>query len=476
MTTLPPSNGVESVGFLNDMVAQMWDYINVAGSQMVKDIVEPMFADLLPGPLKSLHFVKADFGKVPIKFDNVDVHTRSNDMIKLDVDVNWQGECDFELKATLLPQLGVEKVQLKGRMTILLCPLVPRLPLFTAAQVAFINPPELLLDFTGAANIADLCCIDQTIRTAIQDILASLLVLPNRLLVKMDPANDYFKCYQPQLGVLRLTCVSGRGFVTPKGFFKDVPDIYCKIRMGASQPWSTATKNNDQTPEWIETKDFLLSDVEQFIAVDALDDDLVGDDEIGSGSISLKSLVEQGKTADVKLFVKDKKNKEKVDTGASITFKAEIFNFVPDIASFEMSEHKKENLTVGLATIIVAGAKDVPGARKEIAPNVKINFAKSEFTTLMVTDVPGMDPNNPMFDMAVRIPLTAAITAAPSDFTFTLLDKKSKLGTVVIPYDTVIKAPGLCFSSEDSPDLFKVDNGASLQASITIRGIKLPGK
>lgn len=472
MAALPTSGGPESVGFLNDMVAQMWAYINVAGSQMVKEIVEPVFAEVLPGPLKSLHFTKIDFGKVPITFDKIDVHTRSKDSIKLDVDIDWQGECDIELDASLLPQFGVEKVKLRGRMSVVICPLVPRLPLFTAVQAAFINPPDLELDFTGAAEIADLSIIDDTIRKVIQDILASILVLPNRLFIKIDPTNDFFKSFQQQLGVIRLTCVGGHGFVTPKGLFKDVPDMYCKIRMGAFASWKTDTKNNDETPEWNETKDFLLSDIEQLITVDVLDDDLTGDDEIGSGSMTVKALLEQGKKADVKLFAKNKETKEATDTGGTITFKAEIFDFVPDITSFEMPENKHKDLMVGLATVIVASAKNVPGDRKCIAPIVKVNFAETEFVTPMVMDAPGMDPNNPAFDSAFRVPLTAEIASAPSDFTLTLLDKKSKLGTVVIPYGSVIKAPGLCLSSVDSPELFTLDNGITLQGSIGICGIK----
>lgn len=475
MASTSPSGGVESVGFLNDMIAQLWDYINVAGAQLVKEMVEPMFKDLLPGTLKALHFKKIDFGKVPIKFDNIDVHTRSEDVIKLDVDMNWQGECDIELKATLI-QLGVEKLKLKGRMSVLLCPLVPRLPLFTAAQVAFINPPDLELDFTGAADIADLSIIDDSIRQVIDDVLASMLVLPNRLLVKLDPANDYFKTYQPPRGILRLTVVSGRGFVTPKGFFKDVPDTYCKVRVGAFKPWNTETKNNDTTPGWNEVKDFVLSDLEQLITVNVLDEDLGYDDEIGGGSISIGELIAKGEMADVKLLTKDTKSGSKVDTGAAITLKGEVFELVPDIASFGRPEHKKKDLLVGLATIVVAGACDVPGDRMSIGPNVKVNFAECEFVTPTVLDMPGIDPNQPAFDMAFRIPLTAEMSASPSDFTLTLLDKNSKLATLVIPFEKVTKAPGFCLSSVDSPEIFKLDNGVALKASIRISGIKLSAK
>lgn len=59
-----------SAEFLNDIVKQLWPNINAAGSKMVKDIVEPMFKTMLPGPLASLHFTKIDLGPVPLRLSN----------------------------------------------------------------------------------------------------------------------------------------------------------------------------------------------------------------------------------------------------------------------------------------------------------------------------------------------------------------------------------------------------------------------
>ena len=48
----------EHVGFLSSIVRELWPYIDAAGSKTVKEMFEPMFAEMLPGPLKSLKFVK----------------------------------------------------------------------------------------------------------------------------------------------------------------------------------------------------------------------------------------------------------------------------------------------------------------------------------------------------------------------------------------------------------------------------------
>lgn len=83
---------------------------------MVKEIVEPMFKTMLPGPLTTLHFVKLDLGAVPLKLSNVKTTGTDMDGIKLDMNVDWDGKCDVELDADYIPALGVDNVQLHGRV------------------------------------------------------------------------------------------------------------------------------------------------------------------------------------------------------------------------------------------------------------------------------------------------------------------------------------------------------------------------
>jgi hypothetical protein len=91
--------------FLNEIVEQLWPNINVAGSQMIKEIAEPMFKTMLPGPLKTLHFTKIDLGTVPLKLNGVLVSKTTTEGIKLDMNVDWDGECDIKLDADMIPEL-----------------------------------------------------------------------------------------------------------------------------------------------------------------------------------------------------------------------------------------------------------------------------------------------------------------------------------------------------------------------------------
>lgn len=72
---------------------------------MVKEIVEPILASTLPGPLSSLRFVKLDLGPDPIRISEVDVHKTQNGGIKLDMDIVWDGKSDIDLEGSLVPKL-----------------------------------------------------------------------------------------------------------------------------------------------------------------------------------------------------------------------------------------------------------------------------------------------------------------------------------------------------------------------------------
>lgn len=90
---------------LNDIVKYLWPNINAAGSQMVKEMVEPMFKTMLPGPLATLHFTKIDLGPVPLRFSNAKTIKTESDGIQLDLNVDWVGKADIELDADYIPAL-----------------------------------------------------------------------------------------------------------------------------------------------------------------------------------------------------------------------------------------------------------------------------------------------------------------------------------------------------------------------------------
>jgi hypothetical protein len=72
---------------------------------MIKEMVEPMFASMLPGPLATLHFVKLDLGSVPLQLSEVEASRTENQGIKLDMTLYWDAKCDIELDGKMIPKV-----------------------------------------------------------------------------------------------------------------------------------------------------------------------------------------------------------------------------------------------------------------------------------------------------------------------------------------------------------------------------------
>jgi Ca2+-dependent lipid-binding protein len=72
---------------------------------MTKEIVEPILASTLPGPLKNLRFTKLDFGTVPLRVGAVDVHKTTTGGIKLDMNITWESKSDIELDGSMVPKI-----------------------------------------------------------------------------------------------------------------------------------------------------------------------------------------------------------------------------------------------------------------------------------------------------------------------------------------------------------------------------------
>ncbi|KAK4216430.1 hypothetical protein QBC37DRAFT_90497 [Rhypophila decipiens] len=464
--TLTASGGPERAGFLNDLVENLWPNICVAGADMTKNIVEPMFASMLPAPLNSLHFEKIDLGQQPLKLGNIDVHKVENGAIKLDLDVDWDSKCDIELNGKMIPKIGIEHVKLRGRLSVMLGPLTNVIPLIGAAQVAFVNAPYLKFEYTDAAHIANVGFIDSNVRKIVQSIMASMVVLPNRFLVKLDANNDWFKTYQHPIGVLRLTVESGSELGQDKegkSFFKklvhDEPDCFVKVLVSAEQQWRTKTIQNNRHPEWNETNDFVVSDYEQQVELDVDDDDTASDDDIGVGAITVKKLLLDGGRQELGLSHKE------APIPGKIKLSSRFLGFVPDASSLSSEEPGIH----GLLTILVASALGIPGRREELKPSVAVTWGSNKFRTAIKTDIPGSDVQNPSFDQAFRIPLQAGALTGAAPVRIALMDGTTETGAIEVKLEDVLAAPDLVLQKD-----FAIGGGDGpvVRAAIVLRGTK----
>lgn len=343
-----------------------------------------------------------------------------------------------------------------------------------AAQVSFVNPPVLKLDFTGAANVADFSAIDDSVRGIILDNINSMFTLPNRYLVKLDANNDYFKTYLYPLGVLRVTVENASGFAEEaKGGMKKLfnkvtraaPDCYVKTQVGAETEFKTKTINNKHHPAWNETHDFVVSDMDQVVKFELYDSDVNGDDEIGMAVTTVKESLKSGGKHDLSLVTK--KGEE---TDGHLTVSVEYFDYVADGGSFNASSHKGEGKDCGLATVLVAAAMGIKGDRASLKPSVKVTWGENHtYQTAQKTDAPGTDINNPSFDQNFRMPIDSVggwISSKAEDFHIALMDGQKEVGSVSVPFADVEKAEGMILQKD-----FDVGNGAKVRAAIALRGL-----
>lgn len=334
-----------------------------------------------------------------------------------------------------------------------------------AAQVAFINPPFLKFTYTDSAKIANVSFIDNQISKIIQSVIASMAVLPNRFLVKIDSANDWFLTYQFPLGILRLTVVGATSVGQAKenkGFFKkmlhDEPDCFCEVTLG--ETWKTQTINNQRNPQWNETHDFLVSDHEQKILVNIVDSDTTSNDKLGEASTSGKELLLNGGIHELPL------DHEGQQVEGKVQLQAQFMHLVADPASL----NSQEQGTHGVLTILIAYVKNIQGERAALKPSVAVKWGESSFRTGIKSDAPGSDIQNPAYDVAYGIPLSAAVTVSGAPpVRLALMDAEKERGFVEISLQDVLAAPGLAIAQ----DFQLQGDSAIIRAAVVLRGTKL---
>lgn len=478
--------------FLTDLLAALWKQIAHAAALKIRATMEPMFPELLPGPVQSLKFTKVSLGDVPLKLDNIVVHELQTnadgiEYVEYEMDVVWDGQMDMQLKADYIGSFGVKQIKLQGRMSILLQPLSDTtLPCFTCAQYGFINMPFLEMDFTGLAQAADFAGIRESIRGMMLQVMAGMMVLPNRKVYKMDYGVNYFQTYAPPLGVARLQLIQGRGFQTEKrGLLSDdIPDCYCLIKLGANSPvWKTSVVKDSLNPVWEdEICDFLVFHYDQIVEVQTWDEDTGiadADDPLGEAMISVGELLLAGGTQEVELLLPNGKS-----TGAFVTLNCQVQPLVPDLSSIvvEPTAEPNDKILKGLLTVLVSQAFDVPVKNATSSHFVKVTCGNADFCTGAV-----VGESQPLYECEFRIPITQSTIAGNSvdgddsplpPISFALIEgvvggtekTNRTLGTFQIPPSVLLV---------DSPDGTQTGRGkfgdakdaASLEYCVSLRGL-----
>ena len=463
--------------FLTDILEQLWVYIKIAGADTIRESVEPSFADL-PGPMKTCRFTNIDLGDVPIRMDNIVVHPLENGMMKFDLDLVWDGECDIQLKADYIGSFGVRHLKLSGRMAILLKPLTNELPIVSGIQYGFINPPKIQLFFSGLASVADLSVLESSVQHALQSSLSSV-VLPNRMLYKMNSDNNYLDTFQPPVGIARITVKSGRNFVIEKRLFveDDIPDVHLNITLGAGpETWKTKTIQDDCNPTWNESGEFCLFDHEQMLQVHAWDEDkgpLDPDDELGFATVSIgELLMAPQRTMELSLIMPE----DEEETGSFITLSCDVCEWTSDVQSLNCDSAASpatRKSVCGLLIVIINRAFNLPLEKITASTYVKVTYGDTTFDSTIIYDYPGWDPLNPIYDSAFTIPITPQMPRGDDAVVQLDLINAGEQQTTILGSTSVSFGDLKCQKDNTLTEQRPIgDYGASLEFRVSLSGIK----
>uniref|UniRef100_A0A671W0R2 Extended synaptotagmin-like protein 3 n=1 Tax=Sparus aurata TaxID=8175 RepID=A0A671W0R2_SPAAU len=251
---------VEKVDWVNKVLQQAWPFFGMYMEKLLKENIEP--AVRLSNPaLKTFKFTKVHFGHIPLRITGMKAYTHEVDQreVVLDLNICYDGDVDIDALVKEPITAGVKGLKLKGMIRVILEPLIGEAPLVGGVTLFFIRRPTLEINWTGMTNLLDS-------PGTIVDIIASLMVLPNRMCV---PLVDQVKVDQMRFplprGVVRVHLLEARDLVAKDtymmGLVKGKSDPYATLRVG-NRHFKTKTIKENLHPKWNEVYEFVVHESE----------------------------------------------------------------------------------------------------------------------------------------------------------------------------------------------------------------------
>lgn len=290
----------EQAEWVNSIIDQMWPYVDGMVYKILKETVEPEMQKNMPKALNTLYFETIDLGNKPPYVANVKSYPskeeRKSEFI-FDMDIVYNGDATIKL-AVKKVKLGLSNIELRGVLRVIFKPLVAEYNPVGGVTVFFLNRPKLKFDLTNLLNVLDLPGLKSSLRRITDDVIASFVVLPNRVAVPLATGVDASDLQYPiPEGVLRVKVVEAKDLIAKDiGFVKKgKSDPYAIIRIGA-QSFRTKMISNDLNPEWNETFEAFVdnSEGQELEAVIYDEDTSSKDSKIGRLDTEIVSTVETG--------------------------------------------------------------------------------------------------------------------------------------------------------------------------------------
>mmetsp|Transcript_46996 Transcript_46996/g.105574 ORF Transcript_46996/g.105574 Transcript_46996/m.105574 type:complete len:568 (+) Transcript_46996:38-1741(+) len=270
---------------LQQLLHILWPRIDKFLGVLVQEQIIPEIDRALPSVLKgSVKFPKVQLGRAVPSFRKMCVKERKDHAIVLEVSIDLDSDMDVQIQALRVP-LGMKRLKFFGELNVVLQPITSTPPFFGGMTAFFIDPPELDMDFTGAADFVDMPILCDVVRSTILDVVGSVAVLPARIAVDLKEDDDTDQAdlsFPDPLGVLRVLLRNGTKLVAAD--FGMSSDPYVVIEVG-QQRWQSSVVEKTLNPVWEHGNvvDILVYEHGQKANVSVFDkDQYTRDDLIGS--------------------------------------------------------------------------------------------------------------------------------------------------------------------------------------------------
>lgn len=412
----------ESAVWLSQIIRQVWPYAaNIAQFILLK-YVQPALNASVPTGIPAPRFTKIDIGDDAVVVERIRVEPRTyGDELAavIEADISYDGKPDIQMTLSDVTTFGVSHAKLKGRVEILLRPLLDRLPLIGAAQIAFINRPDLDYTLTGLAAVANQSFIRGIVRSAVDDVLAQVAVLPNRVAYKCAPKIDYFLFSAQPVGVLRIAALCGELFPsTDRNALKqavglsELPDVYLTLTHGSTVV-KTKHVNDRSDPVWEnQLFDFVLTSesATQSVHIEAYDyDGFSNDDFLGKADVLVSDFIRRG-VQEIGLLDAPEEAHPKVKLAAKwLTTSSDLHHVQHAIMTQRSDTLRPSKCSSLLLTIEVDEAKNLPSGKR---PYVRINVGPHVFNTSAAYNLDGVfSVEDPQFEQSFHVLLQGEVSA-----------------------------------------------------------------
>ncbi|KAB0792691.1 hypothetical protein PPYR_14650 [Photinus pyralis] len=296
---------VERAEWLNKIFKQLWPSVNSYVRDLIRDKIQPkMQKKLQKFKLTGFKFEKMILGSIPPRVGGVKVYEANvaRHEIILDLDLFYAGDCNLSFTMGAGVKGGIKDFQLQGTLRVVLKPLLSRMPLIGGLQIYFLNNPTIDFNLVGFVDILDLPGFSDLLRQLILEQVSSLMVLPNKLPVKLSKhvESEMLNVPEPE-GVLRIHVIEAKNLMRKDiGILgKGKSDPYCVLNVGA-QERRTQTIDNTVDPKWDYWCEAMVDSIEgQLVTIHVWDWDpgfpgSQNDDLLGRAAIDINTIAKKG--------------------------------------------------------------------------------------------------------------------------------------------------------------------------------------